>query len=150
MYILRNILSLLPPRVLAPLLLLHLVHLQCYAMLCTCHHCHACTSLFNNSLSHLGIHACRYNYRLTRPPQGGEIGNYILAQSPSIVNQSMSDSVTVTFPALTNVWTLTVQRVNGWYPSWYWPLIAAVIVVAFVLSVLLGLVLVSWCSWQTV
>jgi hypothetical protein len=46
-------------------------------------------------------------------------------------------------PTLNGNWTLEISRQDGWDPSWTWPLVAAVVIVSFILSFLLFLLIVK-------
>ena len=42
-------------------------------------------------------------------------------------------------PTLNGNWTLEISRQSGWVPAWKWPLVAAVVIIAVILSCLLFL-----------
>lgn len=86
----------------------------------------------------------RYQYRLTRPPQGLEVGDFILDQSPDLIdNYWGGEPISVPFNAFTNTWTLHMYRISGWCPSWQGPLIAVVVIISCVMSLLVGIIMVN-------
>ncbi|KAG1672492.1 hypothetical protein FOA52_002800 [Chlamydomonas sp. UWO 241] len=87
-----------------------------------------------NSLSDKG-----YDYTLTRP--NGANPPFVIAESRA--NASLPYGEVVKFNVTNNQWTLTVYPYDGWESSWKWPVIAAVIVISFFISLMVFVVMVS-------
>ena len=52
--------------------------------------------------------------------------------------------VSASFPITTSTWTLTVQPSSGtWEAPWKWPVVAAVVIISFLISMLVFIVIVS-------
>ncbi|KAG1672491.1 hypothetical protein FOA52_002799 [Chlamydomonas sp. UWO 241] len=87
-----------------------------------------------NSLSDKG-----YDYTLTRPD--GASPPFVIAESRA--NASLPYGEVVTFNVTNNQWTLIVYPYGGWESGWKWPVVAAVIVISFLISLMVFVMMVS-------
>ncbi|KAG1672489.1 hypothetical protein FOA52_002797 [Chlamydomonas sp. UWO 241] len=87
-----------------------------------------------NSLSAKG-----YDYTLTR--SDGANPPFVIAESRA--NTSLPYGQVVTFNVTNNQWTLVVYPFDGWESGWKWPVVAAVIVISFLISLMVFVMLLS-------